>query len=250
MTEFNKSQWAKPKFSQEYRDSADVYIVERKRLLEILKSFYKHFIGNKPNNNILDLGCGDGIVIYELLKIDDSIEATLIDGSEDMLNKAKDRLKESENLHFIQASFQEIINKNIDLQRHDFIISSLAIHHLTMEEKTALFKTIYSHLNVDGYFLNIDVILAPSDALEQWYLLLWKQWIDEKNHWGGLRTIIMTTLLGDIITMKTSLTLWPHNSMHCRLLALRMLIVSINMEYLQCMEEKIKVNKPLVRTGI
>jgi tRNA (cmo5U34)-methyltransferase len=185
MTEFNKSQWAKPEFTQEYRDSADVYIVERKRLLEILNSFYKRFIGNKPNSNILDLGCGDGIVIYELLKIDNSIEATLIDGSEDMLNKAKDRMKEFGNLHFIRASFQEIINKKITLQRYDFIVSSLAIHHLTMEEKTALFKTIYSHLNADGYFLNIDVVLAPSDALEQWYLLLWKQWIDErKSFWG------------------------------------------------------------------
>ena len=186
MTEFNKSQWAKPEFTQGYRDSADVFVVERKRLLEILNSFYKHFIGNKPNSNILDLGCGDGIIIYELLKIDNSIEATLIDGSEDMLNKAKDLIKEFGNLHFIRASFQEIINKNITLQRYDFIVSSLAIHHLTMEEKTALFKTIYSHLNVGGYFLNIDVVLAPSDALEQWYLLLWKQWIDERTSFLGI----------------------------------------------------------------
>ena len=160
--------------------------MERKRLLEILKSFYKHFIGNKPNSNILDLGCGDGIVIDELLKIDNSIEATLIDGSEDMLNRAKDRLKDFKNVHFIRASFQELLNKNTTLQNYDFIVSSLAIHHLTMEEKTALFKTIYSHLNVDGYFLNIDVVLAPSDALEQWYLLLWKQWIDERKSFLGI----------------------------------------------------------------
>jgi tRNA (cmo5U34)-methyltransferase len=186
MTEFNKSQWAKPEFTQGYRDSADAYIVERKRLLEILNSFYKHFIGNKPNSNILDLGCGDGIIIYELLRIDNSIEATLIDGSEDMLNKAKDRMKEFGNLHFIRASFQEIINKKITLQRYDFIVSSLAIHHLSIEEKTALFETIYSHLNVGGYFLNIDVVLAPSDALEQWYLLLWKQWIDERTSFLGI----------------------------------------------------------------
>lgn len=186
MTEFNKSQWAKPEFTQEYRDSADVYIVERRRLLEILKSFYKHFIGNKPNSNILDLGCGDGIVIYELLKIDNSIEATLIDGSEDMLNKAKDRLKDFGNLHFIRASFQEILNKDTVPQSYDLIVSSLAIHHLTMEEKTALFRTIYSHLNVDGCFLNIDVVLAPSDALEKWYLLLWKQWIDERKSFLGI----------------------------------------------------------------
>jgi tRNA (cmo5U34)-methyltransferase len=186
MTEFDKTQWAKPEFTQEYRDSADVYIVERKRLLEILKSFYKNFIGNKPESNILDIGCGDGIVIYELLKIDHSIRGTLIDGSEDMLNKAKDRLKDFVNLHFIQGSFQEILNKNTTLQSYDFIVSSLAIHHLTMAEKTALFRTIYSHLNVNGYFLNIDVILAPSDALEQWYLLLWKQWIDERKSFLGV----------------------------------------------------------------
>jgi tRNA (cmo5U34)-methyltransferase len=187
MTEFNKTQWAKPEFIQEYTDSADVYIVERRRLLEILKSFYGHFIGNKPNSNILDLGCGDGIVIYELLKIDNSIKATLIDGSKDMLNKAKDRLKDFKNVHFIRASFQEILNKNIPLQVYDLIVSSLAIHHLTMEEKTALFKTIYAHLNIDGYFLNIDVILAPSDALEQWYLLLWKQWIAERKSFLGIK---------------------------------------------------------------
>jgi tRNA (cmo5U34)-methyltransferase len=155
-------------------------------MLEILKSFYKHFISNRPNSHILDLGCGDGIVTYELLKNDNSIEATLVDGSEDMLSKAKDRLKDFRNIHFIRASFQEILKTGSALQRYGFIVSSLAIHHLTMEEKTVLFRTVYSHLDFDGYFLNIDAILAPSDALEQWYLLLWKQWIDERRSNLGL----------------------------------------------------------------
>jgi tRNA (cmo5U34)-methyltransferase len=186
MTEFDKSQWMKPEFAQEYRDSADVYIVERRRLLETLKSFYGHFIGNKPSNRVLDLGSGDGIIISELLKIDNFIDATLIDGSEDMLNKAKDLLKDFKNVHFIRASFQEILNKNIALKKYDFIVSSLAIHHLTMQEKTALFKAIYAHLDIGGHFLNIDVILAPSNALEQWYLLLWKQWIEERKSSLGI----------------------------------------------------------------
>jgi tRNA (cmo5U34)-methyltransferase len=186
MTEFNKSQWAKPEFIQQYIDSADIYIVERRRLLEILKSFYRYFIINKPHRTVLDLGCGDGILIFELLKIDNSIEATLIDGSEDMLKRAKDGLRDYGNYQFIRASFQELLNKNTPLQSYDFIVSSLAIHHLTMEEKTALFKIIYSHLNVDGYFVNIDVVLAPSDTLEQWYFLLWEQWIDERKSFLGI----------------------------------------------------------------
>ena len=186
MTEFNKSQWAKPKFTQEYRDSADVYIVERRRLLDILKSFYGHFIGNKPKNNVLDLGCGDGIITHELLRIDNSIVATLIDGSEDMLNKAAERLKGFKNINFIKASFQKLLDKKIALQKFNFIVSSLAIHHLTMKEKKALFRTIYSHLSVRGYFLNIDVILAPSDALKQWYLSLWREWISERKTTMGI----------------------------------------------------------------
>lgn len=181
MTEFNKSKWAKAEFSQEYIENSDIYIVERRRLLEILRSFYNHFINNKPKINILDLGCGDGIITHELLKVNNSISTTLIDGSEDMLNKARKRLNGFNHTHFIKASFQEIIDKNLVQGNFDFIVSSLAIHHLTMDEKKALFRSIYSHLDTDGYFLNIDAVLAPTKALERWYLLLWKEWIDERK---------------------------------------------------------------------
>jgi len=47
-------------------------------------------------------------------------------------------------------------------------------------------KTIYAHLNVDGHFLNIDVILASTETLEHWYLLLWKDWITERKTMLGI----------------------------------------------------------------
>ncbi len=188
MTEFDKSQWSKTEFTQAYRESADVFIVERNRLFEILKSFYRHFVANGKERGVLDLGCGDGIVIHELLKIDKSIKAILIDGSEDMLNEARGRLKDFGNINFIKASFQEILNKDILYGNFGFIVSSLAIHHLTLDEKTSLFKKIYSHLYPDGYFLNIDVVLAPTKTLEQWYLLLWKEWIEERKTLLGIET--------------------------------------------------------------
>ncbi len=34
--------------------------------------------------------------------------------------------------------------------------------------------------------MNIDVILAPSDALEQWYLSLWREWIAERKSILGI----------------------------------------------------------------
>lgn len=181
MTKFDETRWSEKDFVSEYLKAADIFILERRKLLEILRSFYKHFLKEKKQNRLLDLGCGDGILIRELLKIDDSISATLIDGAEDMLKKAKENLAGFKNLDFIRASFQELLNTDIQLPDFDLVVSSFAVHHLTLEEKSALFEYIYSHLNEGGYFLNIDVILAPAEALERWYLSLWKEWIMEQQ---------------------------------------------------------------------
>jgi tRNA (cmo5U34)-methyltransferase len=181
MAAFNQSKWADPDFTQAYRDSADIIIVERKRLLSILQSFYMHFIFGKPERRVLDLGCGDGIAVYELLRVDSALKATLLDGSNDMLMRAKKRLKRYDNCLFICASFQDILKNRVSLGNFDFIISSMATHHLILDEKRALYKIIYSHLNHEGHFLNMDVILSPSEILEKWYLQLWREWITERE---------------------------------------------------------------------
>jgi hypothetical protein len=47
--------------------------MERARMLNILKSFYSHFMKKDRKKSILDLGCGDGIMAYEILKTDGAI---------------------------------------------------------------------------------------------------------------------------------------------------------------------------------
>ncbi len=177
MTEFDKSHWVEKDFSNQYLEAADIYILERKLQLEILKSFYNHFLSSKNDNKVLDLGCGDGIISHELLKIDKSISATLVDGSDEMLNRAKERLSGFRGINFLRASFQDLLQKNVMLSSFDFVVSSLAIHHLTIDEKKSLFEYIYSKLNSGGYFVNMDIILSPAKNLEDWYLLLWKECI-------------------------------------------------------------------------
>jgi tRNA (cmo5U34)-methyltransferase len=73
----------------------------------------------------------------------------------------------------------EVENYPLDLEKRlSFILSSLAIHHLVMAEKVALFEYVHHHLDPGGFFLNIDVVLSPTNDLEEWYLVLWKEWID------------------------------------------------------------------------
>jgi tRNA (cmo5U34)-methyltransferase len=181
MTTFDESNWAKPDFTREYRDSAEVYVIERRRLFTILQSFYKYFMKDGGRRTMLDLGCGDGIIAQQILEVDNMVSATLLDGSEDMLNNARERLKNFENILYVRASFQDFLENNTLRQSFDFVASSLAIHHLTMDEKRVLFEKIYSHLKPGGGFVNIDVVLSPTDVLDRWYMSLWKEWIAESK---------------------------------------------------------------------
>ena len=130
---------------------------------------------------MLDLGCGDGVVTAAIADADPAITATLVDGSADMLKTAGERLSGLKNARFMNTSFQEMLRKDSVGESYDFIASSLAFHHLALDEKKSLLQYAYGHLKPGGYFVNIDVVLAPSGQLEQWYLSLWRKWIEERQ---------------------------------------------------------------------
>ena len=109
MTEFNKTNWAKAEFGQRFIEEAEISVVERRRMLEILKSFFRRHRKETGGNTVLDLGCGDGILTHELLAVDPWLSATLVDGSAAMLERAKNRLEGSEKISYVQASFQEML---------------------------------------------------------------------------------------------------------------------------------------------
>lgn len=142
------------------------------------KSLYDHFIAKDPASRVLDLGCGEGLFVHELMKSDERIDATLVDASSEMLGSAKQRLADFESVEFVRASFQELLKGDLLDGPFDFVLSSFSIHHLEMEEKEALFGYFYDLLNPGGFFLVIDVVAPPSPELEDWYLRLWRDWID------------------------------------------------------------------------
>ncbi len=177
MTEFTDSRWSDATFSQGYRDSADDFIPDRWRLLQITQFLFRHFMKGRNGISVLDLGCGDGLYAQELLRIDPEMEATLVDASADMLVAARRRFSEYEQAHFVQASFQDILADDPLRLSFDFIMSSLAIHHLDPDRKEALFEYAYSHLKPGGMFVIVDVVRAPTATLEDMYMALWEEWI-------------------------------------------------------------------------
>jgi len=187
---FNRSAWAREEFARHYLENADIYVIERRRMIGMMTSLFTHFFDGKGDIHVLDLGCGDGVLTEELMKKSDSLVFTLVDRSEYMLQKAKERLKAHERVCFINAGFQELLEDKVLLRTFDFCVSSLAIHHLEREGKAALFKYIAGHLKSGGHFVNIDVVAPPSEELEGWYFNLWREWMqfmmNHLNVWGEL----------------------------------------------------------------
>jgi SAM-dependent methyltransferase len=100
MTQFEISRWAESGFSQNYRDAANIFLPFRSRFIEITISFLEHFISQNARAEVLDLGCGDGLFIQELLKSFTPAKVRLVDGSNEMLLAAKERLGASSSYCF------------------------------------------------------------------------------------------------------------------------------------------------------
>jgi tRNA (cmo5U34)-methyltransferase len=177
MSEFKKSRWVDNQFSQNYRDDAGIYLPFRSIFIEVSKSLYRYFISQKDKPKVLDLGCGDGLFAQELSKSFKPLNVTLMDASPEMLEAAKKRLAGQNDYNYIQASFRQLLADDPLNDEFDFVYSSLAIHHLPLDEKKKLYAFIYSHLSSEGWFLHYDVVLPPSGQLEKWYLSFWREWI-------------------------------------------------------------------------
>lgn len=181
MPDFHDSHWADSGFAQEYLDHAETYVPFRMEMLRIIRSFCSRHLASMEKPSILDLGCGDGIMTSTVLTACPGAVSTLVDGSSDMLERAKERFAEQTGCSYVRASFQELVKKDGLRGNFDLAVSSLAIHHLMAEEKQDLFQFLHDHLSPGGYFVNLDVVLAPGDELEAWYMELWNDWVERQR---------------------------------------------------------------------
>jgi tRNA (cmo5U34)-methyltransferase len=160
---------------------ASEYDLSRRRLIPCYDLLYSTVVELSAHSIqvssplILDLGAGTGILSEFVLRKIGSASLHILDESPEMLAKAQQRLEQYRPTVHIQQ-----MTDFLPSGKFHAIISSLAIHHLTNEDKRGLFKRVYESLAPGGVFINAEQILGESE---------WQQQLYEEMHLNGARSL-------------------------------------------------------------
>jgi tRNA (cmo5U34)-methyltransferase len=160
---------------EKFNAHASQYDEQRRKLIPCFFDFYSipvsllHF--SKKPLRILDIGAGTGLFSSFIKEKYPDAHFTLIDVSDQMLEKAKERFKNEQHIEFIVS---DITNYKFE-HSFDIVISSLAIHHLEDKQKHKLYEQIYDLLHTGGIFINADQVLGHSSIIEELYKKDWSE---------------------------------------------------------------------------
>jgi tRNA (cmo5U34)-methyltransferase len=147
-------------------DTGQVSAIDAKVSLELLTEASKII---QPNaQNLLDLGCGAGNYTLKMLTKIANLNCTLVDLSQPMLDKAKERVSTQTNnsVEIIQGDLREIELKE---NHFDIILAGNVLHHLRDDEDwETTFKKLYNILKPGGCLMISDLITQEIDAINEY----------------------------------------------------------------------------------
>src|SRR5699024_1952661 len=148
------------------------YDSQRQKLIPSLVEMYsaagnivRVAVSERSDATVLDLGAGTGLLAEAVRASVPSCNLVLMDHSEDMLAKARDRFSVDAHVSCLVADFASLESSN----EYDAVVSALAIHHLKDPEKQTLFAHIKNAIRPGGVFVNVEQVCAPRDDAEELY---------------------------------------------------------------------------------
>ena len=162
---------------------APIYDRSRRQLVWCFDDFYRTAIEVVPFApdaaiRVLDLGAGTGVLSSFVAAVYPNADITLADISAEMLSRARERFARSTRaLKFLVMDFATAPLPGT----YDLVVSALAIHHLSHDDKRRLFASVYRALTPGGAFINADQALGPTTASEARYQNVWLQRANEKG---------------------------------------------------------------------
>jgi tRNA (cmo5U34)-methyltransferase len=125
----------------------------------------------------LDLGAGTGLVSALIREQFQNAEAHLLDISEKMLAKARERFAGQNGTHFYVRDYaREDLPGGFPL-----VVSAMSIHHLSDLEKAQLMQRIFEGLTPGGWFVHAELALGATPATEAFYQEYWRRHLESTD---------------------------------------------------------------------
>ena len=155
-------------FTETRRGGMLGYAAQEMTLLRLME-----YVAARPMS-VLDVGCGDGVLMQTIMQAYPVSRAVAIDGSPGMLEKAVSRFQSlglvSNLVEFIEADFSDSAwLASVQATKFDVVVSGFAIHHVEDGRKREIYAEIYSLLASGGLFVNLEHVASVSPRGEEMF---------------------------------------------------------------------------------
>jgi tRNA (cmo5U34)-methyltransferase len=156
-----------------FSDHAAQYTALRRRLVPGYDRFYGSVVEvlalmPVPPRRILDLGAGTGLLSARVADAFPEASVELLDASPPMLAEARERLGER-----VAAVHIRDMAGPLPEGPFDAIVSALAIHHLSDDDKRALMVRAHARLAPGGVFVNAEQAAGSTPWITDLYRRRW-----------------------------------------------------------------------------
>lgn len=166
--ESDASRWKEPDTAREFLQRRSAHVPFRQTQQAVIARVCG--LLSSPPTRILDLGCGDGIVLEHLLDRFPAATGIGVDCSLPMLESAAQRLAplvsrcELSEADLADPDWLDDLEE--DDQSFDVVVASFAIHHLTDERKFDVYREAFDLLRPGGVFINCEHVASPTPEIE------------------------------------------------------------------------------------
>ncbi len=129
--------------------------------------------------HVLDVGCGAGNYTLKLLECLPNLDVTLIDLSQPMLDRARERIGRATagRIATIRGDIREI---DLPVAEFDIVLAAAVLHHLRADQEwQAVFAAFHKGLRVGGSVWIFDLVESSIPAVQK---LMWRRYGEYLTH--------------------------------------------------------------------
>ncbi|MCB9202967.1 MAG: class I SAM-dependent methyltransferase [Flavobacteriales bacterium] len=169
--------WQNQQVSENFLEGIRAAIPLANTHLDFIRRLINEFSPNPKN--ILDLGCGDGVLGNYIQSLFPDCHIVYQDFSETMMKNAKKKTNGKGTYILSDYSNTNWLKDLDENNNFDLIITGFSIHHQEDERKKTLYKELYNLLNTKGLFLNLEHVASKTERGEKLFWNYFKESIIE-----------------------------------------------------------------------